>query len=183
MALTTIQSRSRCRIRCSDTEEICRDAQIDAHFPEGIDVFFDNVGGDTLEAALNHLNLRSRVVMCGGIANYNATTPQPGPTNIMNLVIMRSRMEGFIVSDYRHLDKDAVHDLSLWAKQGELKVVEDIKVVVVVVITVVVVSSLSQSTLPDVQVSAQLWSIWSQSCRSEQRPSRESYAQKLQPLN
>ena len=63
-------------------------------------VFFDNVGGDTLEAALNHLNMRSRVVMCGGIANYNATTPQPGPTNIMNLVIMRSRMEGFIVLDY-----------------------------------------------------------------------------------
>ena len=50
-----------------------------------VDVFFDNVGGDILEAALNHINLKARVVLCGGIANYNATEPQPGPSNLMNL--------------------------------------------------------------------------------------------------
>ena len=77
-------------------------------------MFFDNVGGETLEAALNHLNMRSRVVMCGGIANYNATTPQPGPTNIMNLVIMRSRMEGFIVLDYLPRAGEAIKDLLGW---------------------------------------------------------------------
>ena len=90
------------------------DQQIAEACPEKWNVFFDNVGGDTLEAALNHLNMRSRVVMCGGIANYNATTPQPGPTNIMNLVIMRSRMEGFIVLDYLPRAGEAIKDLLGW---------------------------------------------------------------------
>ena len=64
---------------------------------------------------------RSRVVMCGGIANYNATEPQPGPTNIMNLVIMRSRMEGFIVLDYLPRAGEAIKDLLGWIGSGELK--------------------------------------------------------------
>ena len=97
------------------------DQQIAEACPEKWNVFFDNVGGDTLEAALNHLNLRSRIVMCGGIANYNATTPQPGPTNIMNLVIMRSRMEGFIVLDYLPRAGEAIKDLLGWIGEGKLK--------------------------------------------------------------
>jgi NADPH-dependent curcumin reductase CurA len=97
------------------------DQQIAEACPEKWNVFFDNVGGDTLEAALNHLNMRSRVVMCGGIANYNATTPQPGPTNIMNLVIMRSRMEGFIVLDYLPRAGEAIKDLLGWIGEGKLK--------------------------------------------------------------
>ncbi len=97
------------------------DQQIAEACPEKWNVFFDNVGADTLEAALNHLNMRSRVVMCGGIANYNATTPQPGPTNIMNLVIMRSRMEGFIVLDYLPRAGEASKDLLGWIGEGKLK--------------------------------------------------------------
>ena len=70
--------------------------------PNKVDIFFDNVGGDILEAALNHINMKARVILCGGISNYNATEPVPGPANLMNLVIMRARMEGFIVIDYMH---------------------------------------------------------------------------------
>ena len=68
--------------------------------PKGIDIFFDNVGGDILDAALARLAMRGRVVLCGGIANYNATEPSPGPKNYLNLVVQRGRMEGFLVLDY-----------------------------------------------------------------------------------
>ena len=68
--------------------------------PRGIDIFFDNVGGDVLDAALARLAMRGRVVLCGGIANYNATEPPPGPKNYLNLVVQRGRMEGFLVLDY-----------------------------------------------------------------------------------
>src|SRR5947209_9637474 len=68
--------------------------------PKGIDVFWDNVGGEILEAALARLALRGRVVLCGAIANYNASTPPPGPRNYMQLLVRRGRMEGFLVFDY-----------------------------------------------------------------------------------
>ena len=76
------------------------DARIGELCPNRVDVFFDNVGGGILEAALNHINMRARVVLCGGISSYNATEPVPGPANLMNLVINRARMEGFIIIDY-----------------------------------------------------------------------------------
>jgi hypothetical protein len=60
------------------------EASIARTCPEKVDVFFDNVGGDTLEGALNHINMKARVILCGGISGYNATEPQPGPSNIMN---------------------------------------------------------------------------------------------------
>jgi NADPH-dependent curcumin reductase CurA len=85
-----------------------------------IDVFFDNVGGDILEAALNHLNMRARIVLCGGISSYNATEPVPGPTNLMNIVVMRARMEGFIVIDYMDRSHIAIPELLGWIERGEL---------------------------------------------------------------
>lgn len=88
--------------------------------PNKVDVFFDNVGGDILEAALNHINMRARVVLCGGISAYNATEPQPGPSNIMNLVIMRARMEGFIVIDYMHRAGEAIAEIMQWIQSGQL---------------------------------------------------------------
>ena len=88
--------------------------------PDGVDVFFDNVGGSILEAALNHINQRARVVLCGGISGYNATAPIPGPSNLMNLVINRARMEGFIVLDYMDRAAEAIADLGQWLQQGEL---------------------------------------------------------------
>lgn len=96
------------------------DERIAETCPNKVDVFFDNVGGDILEAALNHINMKARVVLCGGISAYNATEPQPGPTNIMNLVIMRARMEGFIVIDYMHRAGEAIAEMMPWIQSGEL---------------------------------------------------------------
>ena len=89
--------------------------------PKGIDVFFDNVGGPILDAALARLALRGRVVLCGGIAGYNATEPQPGPKNYLNLVVQRGRMEGFIVLDYMPRVGEAVGALAGWVQSGKIK--------------------------------------------------------------
>ena len=103
------------------------DAQIAAACPDKWDVFFDNVGGNILEAALNHLNLRGRVVLCGAISGYNATEPMPGPSNLRNLIPMRARMQGFIVLDYLSQTAEALEDLLTWVNSGELKYRVDIK--------------------------------------------------------
>jgi NADPH-dependent curcumin reductase CurA len=95
--------------------------QIKATCPNKVDVYFDNVGGEILEAALNHINLKARIVMCGGISGYNATEPVPGPTNLMNIVTNRARMEGFIVLDYMPRAAEAIGDLLKWIGAGELK--------------------------------------------------------------
>jgi NADPH-dependent curcumin reductase CurA len=68
--------------------------------PEGINIFFDNVGGEILDAALALIALNARVVLCGGISRYNEEHLPPGPKNYFNLVLQRGRMEGFIVLDY-----------------------------------------------------------------------------------
>ena len=88
--------------------------------PEKWDVFFDNVSGPILEAALNYLNLYSRVVMCGGIANYNAKEPVPGPNNLMNLVTNRGRMQGFIILDYLLRAREAFEALMGWLASGDI---------------------------------------------------------------
>ncbi len=103
------------------------DARIAETCPNKVDVFFDNVGGDILEAALNHINMKARVVLCGGISSYNATEPVPGPTNLMNLVIMRARMEGFIVIDYMHRAGEAVTEIMQWVQSGQLKYQVDLQ--------------------------------------------------------
>ena len=95
--------------------------QIGATCPDKIDVYFDNVGGEILEAALNHINLRARVVMCGGISGYNATEPTPGPANLMNLVTNRARMKGFIILDYLPRAAKAIADLLEWISTNDLK--------------------------------------------------------------
>ena len=103
------------------------DARIGELCPNRVDVFFDNVGGGILEAALNHINLRARVVLCGGISSYNATEPVPGPANLMNLVINRARMEGFIIIDYFDRMAQSVSDLMGWIQSGELIYQNDIQ--------------------------------------------------------
>jgi len=89
--------------------------------PKGIDVFFDNVGGDTLEAALANLARHARIVICGAISQYNNTTPAPGPKNYMALLVNRARMEGMVVFDYADRYAEAVRDLSAWMAEGKLK--------------------------------------------------------------
>ncbi len=91
------------------------------HCPKGVDVYFDNVGGAILDAALARINLRGRVSVCGLISQYNATEPTPGPFNFMNVLIQRARIEGFIVMDYLPRAGEALAELGPWLAEGKLK--------------------------------------------------------------
>ncbi len=95
--------------------------QLKQNCPEGVDVYFDNVGGATLDAALSLINDRARVVVCGLISQYNATEPVPGPFNFPNILIRRARVEGFIVLDYMDRAPEAVAQLSQWLARGLLQ--------------------------------------------------------------
>ena len=103
------------------------DARLRELCPDGIDLYFDNVGGDILDAALAHIAQNARVVLCGGISRYNATEPPPGPKNYMNLVIQRARMEGFIVIDYADRFADAAREMTGWITSGTLTFQEDVQ--------------------------------------------------------
>jgi NADPH-dependent curcumin reductase CurA len=87
--------------------------------PEGIDVFFDNVGGTVLEAGLANLALHARIVVCGAISQYDDAVPQ-GPRNYMNLVVKRARMEGFLIFDHVSEYAQAIADLAAWAADGTI---------------------------------------------------------------
>jgi NADPH-dependent curcumin reductase len=95
--------------------------------PKGIDIFFDNVGGPLLDAALARLAMRGRIVLCGGIAAYDAAEPPPGPKNYLNLVSKRGRMEGFLVFDYMPRAAEAIGALAGWVKAGKLKYRVDVQ--------------------------------------------------------
>jgi len=95
--------------------------------PDGIDVYFDNVGGSLLETVLDQIAQNARIVLCGGISGYNDEKPTPGPSNIMNLVIQRGRMEGFIVLDYMARAGEAIGELLGWIGSGEIAYAEDIQ--------------------------------------------------------
>jgi hypothetical protein len=95
--------------------------------PQGVHVYFDNVGGAILDAALFHIAERARVVLCGGISGYNEKEPPPGPRNLMNLVIRRGRMEGFIVIDYAARFAEAARELAGWVAAGKIAHKEDIQ--------------------------------------------------------
>lgn len=94
--------------------------------PGGVDVFFDNVGGDILEAAIANIALRGRIVLCGAIAQYNDEAPRPGPSNLSLLVSMRGRMEGFIILDFLDRADEAIGDLATWVMNGEIKFAVDV---------------------------------------------------------
>ncbi|MCR9279819.1 MAG: NADP-dependent oxidoreductase [Pseudomonadaceae bacterium] len=96
-------------------------AEIDRLCPTGIDIYFDNVGGEILDLALDRIRDNARVVLCGGISRYNATGPVPGPVNYFNLVFRRARMEGFIVLDYADKFEAAGREMSQWIADGALK--------------------------------------------------------------
>ncbi|MET9874261.1 NADP-dependent oxidoreductase [Actinacidiphila glaucinigra] len=88
--------------------------------PDGIDVYFDNVGGEHLEAAIGALNLHGRVAVCGMIALYNATEPAPGPRNLSRLIQNRLRIEGFLVGDHYDLQPQFVQEVGGWIREGRL---------------------------------------------------------------
>jgi len=95
--------------------------------PEGLNIYFDNVGGPILESSLACIAQKARVVLCGGISSgYSMESLPPGPSTLMNLVIQRARMEGFIVIDYAERFPDAIIDLGRWVSEGKIVYREDI---------------------------------------------------------
>lgn len=89
--------------------------------PEGIDVYFDNVGGDHLEAAISSLNVHGRATLCGAIAQYNDTEPAAGPRNLVQVIGKRLRLQGILVSDHAGLQPQFVQDVAGWLRSGELR--------------------------------------------------------------
>ncbi|MBC7623047.1 MAG: NADP-dependent oxidoreductase [Aeromicrobium sp.] len=95
--------------------------------PNGIDVYFDNVGGEILDTVLTRINLRARIVICGAISQYNNTTPVKGPSNYLSLLVNRARMEGIVVFDYAPRYKEGAMELGGWLKDGRMKSKEHIE--------------------------------------------------------
>jgi NADPH-dependent curcumin reductase CurA len=95
--------------------------QLKGAAPDGIDVYFDNVGGDTLEAALTVLRVHGRIIACGGISGYNVETPTPGPSNLINVVTKRLTMKGLIVTDWLDRRSEFVHEVGAHLRAGTLK--------------------------------------------------------------
>ncbi len=104
--------------------------QLDEVCPKGVDVYFDNVGGEILDAVLKRLRMRARVVVCGGISQYNATEKPVGPANYLALISARARMEGFVVIDYLDRADEAFAKIAPWVAAGKIRrqidVVKDI---------------------------------------------------------
>jgi NADPH-dependent curcumin reductase CurA len=92
--------------------------ELDRLCPNGINIYFDNVGGEILDTCLARIAMNARVVICGGISRYNATGPIPGPRNYFNLVYRRARMEGFIVIDYARRFGEASREMKQWIDAG-----------------------------------------------------------------
>lgn len=94
--------------------------------PKGIDVYFDNVGGEILEAALSRLRKKARIVICGAISQYNNIDDMKGPRNYMSLLVNRATMQGMVVMDYADRYPEAMQEMAGWMQQGNLKSKETI---------------------------------------------------------
>jgi NADPH-dependent curcumin reductase CurA len=119
------------------TDELGFDAAIDyrsedvqralrTHAPDGIDVYFDNVGGEILDAALVNLAMHARVVICGAISQYQTGKPARGPSNYMMLLVRRARMQGYLVFDYADRYGAAIAELAGWIRAGQITVKEHV---------------------------------------------------------
>ncbi|KAF8013546.1 hypothetical protein BT93_I1403 [Corymbia citriodora subsp. variegata] len=105
-------------------EEPDLDAALKRCFPEGIDIYFENVGGKMLDAVLLNMKLHGRITVCGMISQYNLKQPE-GIHNLMNLILKRVRMEGFVVSDYCHLYPKFLETVLPQIKEGKIVYTED----------------------------------------------------------
>jgi NADPH-dependent curcumin reductase CurA len=101
-------------------------ASLGEHCPKGVDVYFDNVGGDILDAALARLARHARVILCGAISQYNATGAMKGPSNYMSLLVNHASMTGFVVSDYGDRYAEGLKEMAGWFAAGELTSREDV---------------------------------------------------------
>lgn len=111
---------------CVDYREAGLSKKLSAACPDGVDVYFDNVGGKILESSLNFMNEKGRVVCCGAISQYDTDTPS-GPRNLPGVIVVkRLRMEGFIVMDFAHNDAKCLRAMQHWVGTGQIKVFEDI---------------------------------------------------------
>ncbi len=119
------------------TEELGFDAAVDykaenfgkalaESCPDGIDIYFDNVGGEILDAALGLLNRHARVVICGAISQYNNTGPMQGPSNYMSLLVNHASMTGFLVADYFSRYPEGAEEMAAWLGEGKLISREDV---------------------------------------------------------
>lgn len=96
------------------------------HCPQGVDIYFDNVGGDILDTVLTRINRKARIIICGAISQYNNTTPVKGPANYLSLLVNRARMEGIVVFDYVDRFDTAVSEMAGYLKDGRMKSREDV---------------------------------------------------------
>jgi NADPH-dependent curcumin reductase CurA len=101
-------------------------ASLKQHCPDGIDVYFDNVGGEILDAALSRLAMRARIVICGAISQYNATTAIKGPSNYLSLLVNRASMTGMVVFDYADRYPEGAREMAGWIAAGKLISKEDV---------------------------------------------------------
>jgi NADPH-dependent curcumin reductase CurA len=99
-----------------------------AHCPDGIDVYFDNVGGEILDAVLTRIRRHARIVICGAISQYNNTEAVQGPANYLSLLVNRARMEGMVVFDYTERFPAAIAELAGYLKDGRMTSREDVVV-------------------------------------------------------
>ncbi|HEX3519430.1 MAG TPA: NADP-dependent oxidoreductase [Solirubrobacteraceae bacterium] len=105
---------------CIDYKSEDVGAALSKECPKGIDVYFDNVGGDILDAALAHLARHARVIICGAISQYNATSAVQGPSNYLSLLVNHASMTGFVVSDYGDRYLEGATEMAGWLAEGKL---------------------------------------------------------------
>ena len=111
---------------CIDYREAGLSKALSKACPNGVDVYFDNVGGKILESSLNFMNEKGRVVCCGAISQYDTDNPT-GPRNLPGVIVVkRLKMEGFIVMDFAHNDAKCIRAMQHWVGTGQIKVTEDI---------------------------------------------------------
>ncbi|NPC55402.1 NADP-dependent oxidoreductase [Caenimonas soli] len=101
-------------------------ADLKQHCPKGVDIYFDNVGGEILDDVLARIGRGARIIICGAISQYNNTTPIQGPKNYLSLLVNRARMEGMVVFDYAERFPIAVAELAGYLKDGRMKSKEDV---------------------------------------------------------